>query len=152
MHKTTLFTLAVIALAVAADGRVGGTAPGQSPPQGIAALAPSPPDGPPPDPAAVARGAALYDTTLNCAACHGVTGRGGPGNAPDVTKSALAGAARFALARALWPRVDARPRALALAKQARADLTRASAPTTSGQPKATAEVDAWLANVSGPHR
>ena len=90
MHKTTLLTLAVIAIAGAADGRLGGAAPGQSPPPGIAALAPSPPDGPPPDPAAVARGAALYETTLNCAACHGVTGRGGPGNAPDVTKSALA--------------------------------------------------------------
>lgn len=90
MHKTTLLTLAVIAVAGAADGRLGGAAPGQSPPPGIAALAPSPPDGPTPDPAAVARGTALYETTLNCAACHGVTGRGGPGNAPDVTKSALA--------------------------------------------------------------
>lgn len=90
MHKTTLLILAVIAIAGAADGRLGGAGPGQSPPSGIAALAPSPPDGPPPDPAAVARGTALYETTLNCAACHGVTGRGGPGNAPDVTKSALA--------------------------------------------------------------
>src|SRR5215467_5599167 len=78
MHKTTLLILAVIALTA------------QGPPQGITALAPSPPNGPPPDPAAVARGAALYETTLNCAACHGVTGRGGPGNAPDITKSALA--------------------------------------------------------------
>jgi cytochrome c oxidase cbb3-type subunit 3 len=90
MHKTTLLTLAVIAIAGATDGRFGGAAPRQSPPPGIAVLAPSPPDGPPPDPAAVARGTALYETTLNCAACHGVTGRGGPGNAPDVTKSALA--------------------------------------------------------------
>lgn len=88
MHKTTLLILAVIA--GAADGRLGGAAPGQSPPPGIAALAPSPPEGPPPDPAAVARGTALYETTFNCAACHGVTGRGGPGNAPDVTRSALA--------------------------------------------------------------
>lgn len=91
MHKTTVLTLAVIAaIAGAADGQPGGAAPGQSPPQGIAALAPSPPDGTPADPAAVARGTALYETTLNCAACHGATGRGGPGNAPDVTKSALA--------------------------------------------------------------
>jgi cytochrome c oxidase cbb3-type subunit 3 len=90
MHKTTLLTLAVMAIAGAADGRRVGAAPAQSPPPGIAALAPSPPVGPPPDPAAVARGTALYETTLNCAACHGVTGRGGPGNAPDVTKSALA--------------------------------------------------------------
>lgn len=91
MHRTTLLTLAVIAaVAGAADGRLGGAAPGQSPPPGIAALAPSPPDGPPPDPSAVARGTALYETALNCAACHGVTGRGGPGNAPDVTKSAVA--------------------------------------------------------------
>jgi cytochrome c oxidase cbb3-type subunit 3 len=79
MHKTTLLMLAVIV-----------TIAGQSPPPGITALAPSPPLGPPPDPAAVARGAALYETTLNCAACHGVTGRGGPGNAPDITRSALA--------------------------------------------------------------
>jgi len=90
MHKTTLFILAVMAVVGAADGRLGGAARGQSPPPGIAALAPTPPDGPPPDPAAVARGTALYETTLNCAACHGVTGRGGPGNAPDVTRSALA--------------------------------------------------------------
>jgi cytochrome c oxidase cbb3-type subunit 3 len=86
MHKTTLLILAVIAIAGAAAGRLGGA--GQVP--GIATLAPSPPDGPPPDPAAVARGTVLYETTLNCAACHGVTGRGGPGNAPDVTRSALA--------------------------------------------------------------
>lgn len=91
MHRRTLLTVAVIAaMAGAADGRLRGAAPGQSTPPGIAALAPSPPDGPPPDPAAVARGTVLYETTLNCAACHGVTGRGGPANAPDVTKSALA--------------------------------------------------------------
>jgi cytochrome c oxidase cbb3-type subunit 3 len=89
MHKTTILILAVIAIAAAADGRLGG-APAQSPPPGIAARAPSPPDGPPPDPAAVARGTALYETTFNCAACHGVTGRGGPSNAPDVTRSAIA--------------------------------------------------------------
>jgi cytochrome c oxidase cbb3-type subunit 3 len=89
MHKT-LLTLAVMAIAGAAAGRLGGAATVQSLPPGITALAPSPPDGPPPDPAAVARGTALYESALNCAACHGVTGRGGPGNAPDVTKSALA--------------------------------------------------------------
>src|SRR5947209_7700196 len=91
MHRTTLHTLTLLTvLAGAAGGRLGGAAPAQSPPPRIAALAPSPPDGPPPDPAAVARGTALYETTFNCAACHGVTGRGGPGNAPDVTKSGLA--------------------------------------------------------------
>ena len=90
MHKTTLLTLALIAIAGAANGRLGGSAPGQAPPPGIAALAPSPPDGLPPDPVAVARGSALYEITLNCAACHGATGRGGPGNAPDVTRSAIA--------------------------------------------------------------
>ena len=63
---------------------------GQSLPSGVTALAPSPPAGPPPDPAAVARGTVVYETTLNCAACHGITGRGGPNNAPDLTRSALA--------------------------------------------------------------
>ena len=91
MQKTMLLTLAVMALAIgrSADGWLG-AAPAQSAPPGIAALAPSPPEGPPPEPAAVARGTALYESTFNCAACHGVTGRGGPGNAPDITKSALA--------------------------------------------------------------
>jgi (4-O-methyl)-D-glucuronate---lignin esterase len=41
------------------------------------------------DAAAVARGELLY-TTLNCAACHGAAGRGGPSNAPDLTTSAIA--------------------------------------------------------------
>jgi len=63
---------------------------GQSLPSGVTALAPSPPAGPPPDPAAVVRGTVLYETTLNCAACHGSTGRGGPNNSPDLTRSALA--------------------------------------------------------------
>src|SRR5689334_7595112 len=89
MHKT-LFALALIAIAGATTGGLGSAAPAQSLPPGIAALAPSPPDGPPPDPASVARGTTLYETALNCAACHGVTGRGGPGNAPDVTRSAIA--------------------------------------------------------------
>lgn len=38
------------------------------------------------DPAAYERGAALY--TANCAGCHGVTARGGPG-APDLVRSLL---------------------------------------------------------------
>ena len=62
----------------------------ESLPSGITALAPTPPAGAPPDTTAVARGTVLYERTLNCAACHGLTGRGGPNNSPDVTKSALA--------------------------------------------------------------
>ena len=45
---------------------------------------------PPPDAASVARGTALYETRLSCAPCHGLTGRGGPNNSPDLTRSALA--------------------------------------------------------------
>lgn len=90
MHKTTPLIFAVLALTGVWGGPRGAASPGQAPAQGITVLAPSPPEGPPPDPAAVARGTALYEITLNCAACHGATGRGGPGNAPDVTKSALA--------------------------------------------------------------
>ena len=63
---------------------------GESLPSGITALAPSPPDGAPPDAASVARGTVLYETRLNCAPCHGLTGRGGPNNSPDLTRSALA--------------------------------------------------------------
>jgi predicted Ser/Thr protein kinase len=48
----------------------------------------------------------------------------------------LEGESRFALARALWSRPEARPRALALAKQARADYA--------SEPKNVAEIDAWL--------
>jgi cytochrome c oxidase cbb3-type subunit III len=48
------------------------------------------PAGPTPDPAAIARGTVLYEVTLNCAACHGLSGRGGPNNTPDLTASALA--------------------------------------------------------------
>ncbi len=77
-----------MATAFSAQGAPQGA--GASLPSGITALAPSPPSGVPPDPAAVARGTTLYDTTLNCAACHGTTGRGGPNNAPDLTRSALA--------------------------------------------------------------
>jgi cytochrome c oxidase cbb3-type subunit III len=43
----------------------------------------------PADAAAIARGEVLY-MTLNCAACHGTAGRGGPANAPDLTTSAIA--------------------------------------------------------------
>jgi cytochrome c oxidase cbb3-type subunit 3 len=68
----------------------GGQGAVQSLPSGIAALAPSPPTGAQPDPTAVVRGTVLYEKTLNCASCHGTTGRGGPSNAPDVTMSALA--------------------------------------------------------------
>jgi len=51
---------------------------------------PAPAAGPPPDAAAVIRGTVLYETTFNCAACHGLTGRGGPNNATDLTTSSLA--------------------------------------------------------------
>lgn len=68
----------------------GGPSVAPSLPSGVQALAPSPPLGPQPDAAAVARGTVLYERTFNCAACHGLTGRGGPSNAPDVTLSALA--------------------------------------------------------------
>ena len=73
--------------AAAQGGPPGG---GESLPSGISALAPSPPAGAPPDAASVARGTVLYETRLNCAPCHGLTGRGGPNNSPDLTRSALA--------------------------------------------------------------
>jgi tetratricopeptide (TPR) repeat protein len=57
--------------------------------------------------------------------------------------SATLGQARFALARALWTRPDARARALALAREARED---ALASTSRLKP---AEIDAWLAEVAG---
>jgi cytochrome c oxidase cbb3-type subunit 3 len=57
--------------------------------QGGTARTQLPPTAVPPDPASVARGDALY-TSLNCAACHGALGRGGPSNAPDLTMSAIA--------------------------------------------------------------
>ncbi len=62
----------------------------ESLPSGITELAPSPPAGAPPDAASVARGTVLYETRLSCAPCHGLAGRGGPNNSPDLTKSALA--------------------------------------------------------------
>ena len=68
----------------------GGSPVVESLPSGITAPAPTPPAGAPPDTTAVARGTVLYEPTLNCAACHGLTGRGGTTNSPDLTKSALA--------------------------------------------------------------
>ena len=53
------------------------------------------------------------------------------------------GEARFALARALWPDVEARPRAQRLADQARADYRR----QPGGRPKAD-EIGAWLVRHS----
>jgi hypothetical protein len=50
------------------------------------------------------------------------------------------GEARFALARALWPDADARPRAQHLAEQARGDYRR----QPGGRDKVT-EITAWLA-------
>jgi len=67
--------------------------------------APSPPTGPQPDPAAVARGTVLYEKILNCAACHGLTGRGGPSNGSDLTLSALAMQSDNGLALAAFIRV-----------------------------------------------
>ncbi len=101
LNRMTVFTgrtgrpagiaIGAVLLAMTVAARQGGPpASGASLPSGVTALAPSPPDGPAPDPAAVARGTVLFETTLNCAACHGTTGRGGPNNAPDVTRSALA--------------------------------------------------------------
>ena len=80
--------LVLVTVFVAAQERPPSVA--ESLPSGITALAPSPPTGPPPDAASVARGTALYETRLSCAPCHGLTGRGGPNNAPDLTRSALA--------------------------------------------------------------
>jgi tetratricopeptide (TPR) repeat protein len=51
--------------------------------------------------------------------------------------ASMLGESRFALARALWSRAVARPRALALARQARTDY--------GGDSKRVAEIDAWLA-------
>jgi len=84
-----LSVAASLGIAQAGGPAVGG--PG-SLPSGITALAPSPPTGPRPDLEAVTRGDDLY-TRLNCTACHGASGLGGPGGAPDLTKSALAMAA-----------------------------------------------------------
>jgi tetratricopeptide (TPR) repeat protein/predicted Ser/Thr protein kinase len=53
--------------------------------------------------------------------------------------AALQGESRFALARALWPKPPARPRALALARQARTDY--------GTDTRAVAEIDAWLAKA-----
>ena len=81
------FFVIVSVFAAAQERPPGG---GESLPSGITALAPSPPAGAPPDAASVARGTVLYETRLSCAPCHGLTGRGGPNNSPDLTRSALA--------------------------------------------------------------
>jgi cytochrome c oxidase cbb3-type subunit 3 len=78
----------LVTVLAAAQERPPGVA--ESLPSGITALAPSPPAGAPPDAASVARGTVLYETRLSCAPCHGLAGRGGPSNAPDLTRSALA--------------------------------------------------------------
>ena len=80
--------LVILTVSAAAQDRPPSVA--ESLPSGITALAPSPPAGAPPDAASVARGTVLYETRLGCAPCHGLTGRGGPNNAPDLTRSALA--------------------------------------------------------------
>src|SRR5688500_14446828 len=80
--------LVIVTVLAAAQERPPSVA--QSPPSGITALAPSPPTGAPPEAASVARGTVLYETTLSCAPCHGLTGRGGPNNSPDLTRSAMA--------------------------------------------------------------
>ncbi|MEO7192678.1 MAG: c-type cytochrome [Vicinamibacterales bacterium] len=93
MHKRLGVAVFIGSWAIAtvfAAAQGGPQGAGESLPSGITALAPSPPAGAPPDPAAVARGTVLYETTLACAPCHGLTGRGGPANAPDLTRSALA--------------------------------------------------------------
>ncbi len=92
MHKTNIWFLvgAAAVIGAAALEAQRGVPPGASLPSGITELAPSPPSGSPPDPGAVTRGTVLYETSLGCAACHGLTGRGGPNNSPDLTRSAIA--------------------------------------------------------------
>ena len=102
---------------------------GATPPApGVQVVAPSPPLGSQPDPAAVARGTVLYERVLNCAACHGLTGRGGPNNAPDLTLSALAmqpdnGPALAAFIRVGRPERGMPPVATPLTEQDAADLS-----------------------------
>lgn len=92
MSGTNIWLLAgaIVAAGAVAAGAQRGISQEASLPSGITELAPSPPSGTPPDPAAVSRGSVLYETSLGCAACHGLTGRGGPNNSPDLTKSAIA--------------------------------------------------------------
>jgi cytochrome c oxidase cbb3-type subunit 3 len=91
MNKYLIGTIATSLAALLAAGVAAQQSSGTpSLPSGISELAPSPPTGPQPDEAAVARGARIYEIVGNCASCHGITGRGGPGNAPDLTRSALA--------------------------------------------------------------
>jgi hypothetical protein len=56
----------------------------------------------------------------------------------------LVGETRFALARALWSRESARPRAIALATAARAERA--------ADKPAAAEIDAWLIAARGSAR
>lgn len=91
MNRTVLAATTAAAFSIAAVVNVAQITPSTDAlPSGINAPGPSPPAGPPPDAAAIARGTVLYETTFNCAACHGLTGRGGPNNSLDLTKSALA--------------------------------------------------------------
>src|SRR3954468_2877624 len=84
------FVTAVVTVTVFSAAQERPPSVAESLPSGITALAPSPPAGAPPDLASVARGTVLYETRLSCAPCHGLTGRGGPNNSPDLTRSALA--------------------------------------------------------------
>ncbi len=86
MHPTAPWLLGALTLAAATA-----VLAQQAPPSGIERLAPRPLNGPAPDPTMVRGGEATY--TQVCAACHGVQGRGGPNNAPDLTMSAIAMAA-----------------------------------------------------------
>src|SRR3954464_15191242 len=118
--------LVIVTVLTAAQGRPPSVA--ESLPSGITALAPSPPAGAPPDAAAVARGTVLYETRLSCAPCHGLTGRGGPNNAPDLTKSALAmqpdgGAGLSAFLRVGRPDKGMPPIPAPLTEQEAADLS-----------------------------
>ena len=131
MHTRSTVAVAIgsILLAATVAARQGQAPPrAESLPSGIAALAPSPPEGPPPDAAAVARGTALFEATLNCAPCHGTTGRGGPNNAPDLTRSAIAmapdgGRALAAFLRVGRPERGMPPVSVALSDQDAADLS-----------------------------
>jgi cytochrome c oxidase cbb3-type subunit 3 len=90
MYKHVVGTIALSIVIAVVAGDTAGSQVNPSLPSGISELAPSPPSGPQPDDAAVARGTRVYEVTGGCAPCHGLTGRGGPGNAPDLTRSAIA--------------------------------------------------------------
>lgn len=57
-------------------------------PRPAAPVAGGPPPGRPPAPEMVQKGEAIYGQT--CTLCHGATGHGGPGGAPDLTASVIA--------------------------------------------------------------